>query len=141
MGRRCRSRGFGKRPYKSCHRCKCIQFRFRWRLVDWDTHRPLGDLVEPVKKWNYVKVPEGIDSSLKQLADGVNAFSFSFMSGWSLDTLVGPLGDLADAARKWNGVTLEGVSQELTSFADSLKNLGTVSVSGSCLNFKTLPEH
>ena len=97
---------------------------------------PLGDLVEPVKKWNYVKVPEGIDSSLKQLADGVNAFSFSFMSGWSLDTLVGPLGDLADAARKWNGVTLEGVSQELTSFADSLKNLGTVSVSGLVLEFQ-----
>lgn len=97
---------------------------------------PLGDLVEPVKKWNYVKVPEGIDSSLKQLADGVNAFSFSFMSGWSLDTLVGPLGDLADAARKWNGVILEGVSQELTSFADSLKNLGTVSVSGLVLEFQ-----
>ena len=97
---------------------------------------PLGDLVEPVKKWNYVKVPEGIDSSLKQLADGVNAFSFSFMSGWSLDTLVGPLGDLADAARKWNGVTLEGVSQELTSFADSLNNLGTVSVSGLVLEFQ-----
>lgn len=97
---------------------------------------PLGDLVEPVKKWNYVKVPEGIDSSLKQLADGVNAFSFSFMSGWSLDTLVGPLGDLADAARKWNGVTLEGVSQELTSFADSLKNLGTVSVSGLVFEFQ-----
>ena len=97
---------------------------------------PLGDLVEPVKKWNYVKVPEGIDSSLKQLADGVNAFSFSFMSGWSLDTLVGPLGDLADAARKWNGVTLEGVSQELTSFADSLRNLGMVSVSGLALEFQ-----
>ena len=97
---------------------------------------PLGDLVDPVRKWNYVKVPEGIDSSLKQLADGVNAFSFSFMSGWSLDTLVGPLGDLADAARKWNGVTLEGVSQELISFADSLKNLGTVSVSGLVLEFQ-----
>lgn len=97
---------------------------------------PLGDLVEPVKKWNYVKVPEGIDSSLKQLADGVNAFSFSFMSGWSLDTLVGPLGDLADAARKWNGITLEGISQELTSFADSLKNLGTVSVSGLVFEFQ-----
>lgn len=58
------------------------------------------------------------------------------MSGWSLDTLVGPLGDLADAARKWNGVILEGVSQELTSFADSLKNLGTVSVSGLVLEFQ-----
>lgn len=97
---------------------------------------PLGDLVDPVRKWNNVKVPEGIDSSLKQLADGVNAFSFSFMSGWSLDTLVGPLGDLADAARKWNGVTLEGVSQELTSFADGLRNLGTVSVSGLVLEFQ-----
>lgn len=97
---------------------------------------PLGDLVDPVRKWNYVKVPEGIDSSLKQLADGVNAFSFSFMSGWSLDTLVGPLGDLADAARKWNSVTLEGVSQELTSFANSLRNLGMVSVSGLALEFQ-----
>lgn len=97
---------------------------------------PLGDLVEPVKKWNYVKVPEGIDSSLKQLADGVNAFSFSFMSGWSLDTLVGPLGDLADSVRKWDGVTLQGVSQELTSFADSLKNLGTVSVTGLAFEFQ-----
>lgn len=97
---------------------------------------PLGDLVDPVRKWNYVKVPEGIDSSLKQLADGVNAFSFSFMSGWSLDTLVGPLGDLADVMRKWNGVTLEGVSQELTSFANSLRNLGMVSVSGLALEFQ-----
>lgn len=97
---------------------------------------PLGDLVEPVKKWNNVKVPEGIDSSLKQLADGVNAFSFSFMSGWSLDTLVGPLGDLADSVRKWDGVTLQGVSQELTSFADSLKNLGTVSVTGLAFEFQ-----
>lgn len=97
---------------------------------------PLGDLVDPVRKWNYVKVPEGIDSSLKQLADGVNAFSFSFMSGWSLDTLVGPLGDLADVMRKWNGVTLEGVSQEVTSFANSLRNLGMVSVSGLALEFQ-----
>ena len=50
-----RSRGFGKRPYKSCHRCKCIQFRFRWRLVDWDTHRPSGRFGRAGKKMELCK--------------------------------------------------------------------------------------
>ena len=80
-----------------------------------------------MKKWNGVKIPAGIETGLSGLAKGVEAFSFAFLAGWSIDALTGPFGNFAGAVKKWNGVAIpDGIQSGLTGLA---KGIGEFSLS------------
>ena len=83
---------------------------------------PLGDLADSIKKWENVKVPEGLGMQLGSLASGVEAFTFGGWGANAISTLATPIGDLADSIRKWSNVSIpSNLGDQIGSLAGGVK--------------------
>ena len=92
-----------------------------------------------IDKWKDVTIPEGLGTKLTDLANGINMFSFAFVGGWSMSSLVGPLGDMATAVNKWKDVTFpEGLGTNLSSLASGVASFTTFDISTVAGSMNTL---
>ena len=83
--------------------------------------KPLGDLADSMKKWEDVKIPEGLGLKLGFLAAGIIPFTVDIISAASIALVAKPLGDLADSIKKWKDVNVpDGLSGDLLSLADGV---------------------
>lgn len=82
---------------------------------------PLGVLADSVKKWENVKIPDGLGYSLSMLAYGVSSFTFGGLGASAIAEVAYPLGTLATSVSKWAGVIIPtGLSDRLKSLADGV---------------------
>ena len=86
---------------------------------------PLKRFPEAITPWNDVDIPEGLEADLTSLANGVNAFSLSFVAGFSISSVIDPLKNLAEAVKSWNGIDINGLGDQLQSFAKGVNDLAT----------------
>ncbi|MGM9583754.1 MAG: tape measure protein, partial [Phascolarctobacterium sp.] len=85
---------------------------------------PLGILADSVKRWENVKVPDGLPGQLGKLADGIMKFTFAGWGGDVVATVAKPMDVLANAITKWSKITfptdigsqLKELSSGVTSF-------------------------
>ena len=83
--------------------------------------KPLGDLADSMKKWEDVKIPEGLGLKLGFLAAGIIPFTADIIAAASIALVAKPLGDLADSIKKWKDVNVpDGLSGDLLSLADAV---------------------
>ena len=83
--------------------------------------KPLGDLADSMKKWEDVKIPEGLGLKLGLLAAGIIPFTVDIVAAASIALVAKPLGDLADSIKKWKDVNVpDGLSGDLLSLADGV---------------------
>ena len=83
--------------------------------------KPLGDLADSMKKWEDVKIPEGLGLKLGFLAAGIIPFTADIVAAASIALVAKPLGDLADSIKKWKDVNVpDGLSGDLLSLADGI---------------------
>ena len=83
--------------------------------------KPLGDLADSMKKWEDVKIPEGLGLKLGFLAAGIIPFTADIVAAASIALVAKPLGDLADSIKKWKDVNVpDGLSGDLLSLADGV---------------------
>ena len=83
--------------------------------------KPLGDLADSMKKWEDVKIPEGLGLKLGFLAAGIIPFTVDIVAAASIALVAKPLGDLADSIKKWKDVNVpDGLSGDLLSLADGV---------------------
>ena len=83
--------------------------------------KPLGDLADSMKKWEDVKIPEGLGLKLGGLAAGIIPFTVDIVAAASIALVAKPLGDLADSIKKWKDVNVpDGLSGDLLSLADGV---------------------
>ena len=83
--------------------------------------KPLGDLADSMKKWEDVKIPEGLGLKLGSLAAGIIPFTVDIIAAACIALLAKPLGDLADSIKKWKDVNVpDGLSGDLLSLADGV---------------------
>ena len=83
--------------------------------------KPLGDLADAMKKWEDVKIPEGLGLKLGFLAAGIIPFTADIIAAASIALVAKPLGDLADSIKKWKDVNVpDGLSGDLLSLADAV---------------------
>ena len=83
--------------------------------------KPLGDLADSMKKWEDVKIPEGLGLKLGGLAAGIIPFTADIVAAASIALVAKPLGDLADSIKKWKDVNVpDGLSGDLLSLADGV---------------------
>ena len=83
--------------------------------------KPLGDLADSMKKWEDVKIPEGLGLKLGFLAAGIIPFTADIVAAASIALVAKPLGDLADSIKKWKDVNVpDGLSGGLLSLADGV---------------------
>ena len=83
--------------------------------------KPLGDLADSMKKWEDVKIPEGLGLKLGLLAAGIIPFTVDIIAAASIALVAKPLGDLADSIKKWKDVNVpDGLSGDLLSLADGV---------------------
>ena len=83
--------------------------------------KPLGDLADSMKKWEDVKIPEGLGLKLGGLAAGIIPFTADIIAAASIALVAKPLGDLADSIKKWKDVNVpDGLSGGLLSLADGV---------------------
>ena len=83
--------------------------------------KPLGDLADSMKKWEDVKIPEGLGLKLGFLAAGIIPFTADIIAAASIALVAKPLGDLADSIKKWKDVNVpDGLSGDLLSLADGV---------------------
>ena len=83
--------------------------------------KPLGDLADSMKKWEDVKIPEGLGLKLGLLAAGIIPFTADIVAAASIALVAKPLGDLADSIKKWKDVNVpDGLSGDLLSLADGV---------------------
>ena len=83
--------------------------------------KPLGDLADSMKKWEDVKIPEGLGLKLGFLAAGIIPFTADIVAAASIALVAKPLGDLADSIKKWKDVSVpDGLSGDLLSLADGV---------------------
>ncbi len=82
---------------------------------------PLGVLADSVKKWENVKIPDGLGYSLSTLAYGVSSFTFGGLGASAIAEVAYPLGTLATSVSKWTGVMIPaGLPERLKSLADGV---------------------
>ena len=82
---------------------------------------------------------QNLESLLKEaLADGVKAFSWAFLGGWSLGAITGPLGTLADSVKKWKNVSIpKNLGDDLSRLAAGItafSNIPDVSIVASSVD-------
>ena len=83
--------------------------------------KPLGDLADSMKKWEDVKIPEGLGLKLGFLAAGIIPFTADIVAAASIALVAKPLGDLADSIKKWKDVNVpDGLGGTLLSLADGV---------------------
>ena len=83
--------------------------------------KPLGDLADSMKKWEDVKIPEGLGLKLGFLAAGIIPFTVDIVAAASIALVAKPLGDLADSIKKWKDVNVpDGLGGTLLSLADGV---------------------
>ena len=83
--------------------------------------KPLGDLADSMKKWEDVKIPEGLGLKLGFLAAGIIPFTADIVAAASIALVAKPLGDLADSIKKWKDVNVpDGLGGNLLTLADGV---------------------
>ena len=103
---------------------------------------PLGTMADSIKKWDVISLANApmLGIGLSAIATGVKEFSWLFMAGWSLSTIVEPLGALADTVTKWTGVTIpENLGTGLASLAEGLESFSWLFLAGWSLSALTGP--
>ena len=103
---------------------------------------PLGAMADSVKKWDVISLVNApmIAMGLSAISEGIKGFSWLFMAGWSMSTLVEPLGALPESIKKWNGVTIpEDLGTGLASLAEGLKAFSWLFLAGWSLSTITGP--
>ena len=92
---------------------------------------PLGVLADSLKKWQDVKVPEGLGFQLSSLAYGISAFTFDGLGAASIAIVAEPLGALADSVKKWNGISISNtLKTSLTNLSAGVKSFTWAFVGG-----------
>ena len=103
---------------------------------------PLGIMADSVKKWDVISLVNApmLGIGLSAIAEGIKGFSWLFMAGWSMSTLVEPLGALPESIQKWNGVAIpEDLATGLTSLAEGIKSFSWLFLAGWSLSAITGP--